>query len=97
MALPRGSLPSMRTFVELLDTREPGWPIVEQMLSRATNQVAVLPTELESGARTLLAIQVTTRSPMGAIAHQTGGLVVEHGWIRILGAGHPRLPRDLAG
>ncbi len=29
---------------------------------------------------------------MGAIVHQTGGLLIDRGWIRILGAGCDRLP-----
>jgi hypothetical protein len=28
---------------------------------------------------------------MGAIALHSGGLLVDHGWLRILGAGHPRI------
>jgi len=35
----------------------------------------------------LVAVQVTTRSPMGAIIYETGGILVDHGWIRILGSG----------
>jgi hypothetical protein len=34
---------------------------------------------------------------MGAIVHQTGGLLVDHGWLRILGSGSSRLPRSLPG
>jgi hypothetical protein len=58
--------------------------------------VEVLPVDRHDGEATLLAIQVTTRSPMGAIAYQTGGILIDHGWIRILGGGHSRLPRTLA-
>lgn len=32
---------------------------------------------------------------MGAIIYETGGLLVDHGWIRILGSSHPRLPRSV--
>jgi hypothetical protein len=32
---------------------------------------------------------------MGAIIYESGGLLVDHGWLRILGSGHPRLPRSL--
>lgn len=28
---------------------------------------------------------------MGAIAFHSGGLLVDHGWLRVLGAGHPRI------
>jgi Protein of unknown function DUF2625 len=40
-------------------------------------------------------VQVTTRSPMGALVYETGGLLIDHGWIRVLGSGHPRLNRSL--
>jgi hypothetical protein len=33
---------------------------------------------------------------MGAIIYESGGLLVDHGWLRILGSGHPRLPRSLS-
>ena len=32
---------------------------------------------------------------MGAIAYETGGVLIDHGWLRILGSGHPRLPRNI--
>lgn len=38
---------------------------------------------------------VTTRSPMGAIVYSTGGILIDNGWIRILGSGHGRLNRSL--
>jgi hypothetical protein len=38
---------------------------------------------------------VTTRSPMGSIVYETGGLLIDGGWLRVLGSGHPRLPRSL--
>jgi hypothetical protein len=43
----------------------------------------------------LIVTQVTTRSPMGAVVYETGGLLIDHGWIRVLGSGHPRLPQSL--
>jgi len=32
---------------------------------------------------------------MGAIVFETGGLLIDSGWLRILGSGHPRLSRSL--
>jgi hypothetical protein len=46
-------------------------------------------------ATTLYQTQVTTRSPMGAIIYETGGLLIDHGWIRILGSGSERLNRSI--
>jgi len=33
---------------------------------------------------------------MGALAYETGGILIDSGWLRFLGSGHPKLPRDLA-
>ena len=32
---------------------------------------------------------------MGAVIFETGGILIDEGWLRILGSGHPRLPRSL--
>ena len=55
----------------------------------------VLPPVEANRKSALVAIQVTTRSAMGAIIYETGGILVDHGWIRILGSGCERLPRSL--
>ena len=53
------------------------------------------PLAEEDRKSALLETQVTLRSPMGAIVYETGGLLVDHGWLRLLGSGHPRLPRSM--
>jgi hypothetical protein len=85
-----------KTLDALINAKEPGWPLVQAWLSRANKPVDVLDVPPRRGASVLLALQVTTRSPMGAIAFQTGGLLVDHGWVRILGGGCARLEGDLA-
>jgi uncharacterized protein DUF2625 len=82
---------------ELIDTDEPGWPVVQGWLNAATNPVEILPARDPDRAEALVATQVTTRSPMGAIIYETGGLLIDFRWLRILGSGHPRLPRTLPG
>ena len=86
----------MRPLSELIDTEDPAWPEVQEWIAGATNAVEVLPVNEADRGSALLAIQVTTRSPMGAIVYETGGLLIDHGWLRILGSGHSRLPRSLA-
>ena len=83
------------SLAELLDANDPAWPLVEQWIASAKNQVEVLPARDDDRSRALEELQVTTRSPMGAIVYETGGLLIDHGWLRILGSGHPRLPRSL--
>lgn len=87
---------NQRPLRELINTEDPAWPEVQQWISHATNPVEVLPVNEGERDSALFAIQVTTRSPMGAIVYETGGLLIDHGWLRILGSGHSRLPRSLA-
>jgi hypothetical protein len=86
----------MRSLEELINRDEPGIRLVREWIAKARNPVELLPSDKADGERTLLALQVTSRSPMGAIAYETGGLLVDRGWLRILGAGCPRLSRGLA-
>ena len=86
----------MRPLSELINKDEPAWPDVQDWIAQATNAVEVLPVNDANRVAALLALQVTTRSPMGAIVYETGGLLIDHGWLRILGSGHSRLPRSLA-
>jgi len=84
----------MRTLEELVNTQEPAWPLLQEWLAKAKRPVEVLPPSGAAGPA-LTAMQVTTRSPLGAVIYNTGGMFVDHGWIRVLGSGHPRLPRAL--
>lgn len=87
----------MKPLHELINRDDPGWPLVQQWIGEATNPVEVLPPpDDDARERALLDLQVTTRSPMGAIVYETGGILIDDGWLRILGSGHPRLPRSLA-
>jgi len=84
-----------RPLTELLNTDDPAWPLVQQWIAEATNLVEVLPAPSDAGAQ-LEAAQVTLRSPMGAVVYHTGGLLIDHGWVRVLGGGgHPRMQRSL--
>jgi Protein of unknown function DUF2625 len=74
---------------------DPAWPLVKQWIEAASNPVEVLDARDPDRSRSLEALQVTTRSPMGAVVYETGGLLIDEGWLRILGSGHPRLPRTL--
>jgi hypothetical protein len=89
--MPHRSLP------ELINTQEPGWDLVSGWIKEAKNKVQVLPKSQARADSALLAAQVTTRSPMGAIIYQTGGILVDNGWLRILGSGCSAMNRDLMG
>ena len=87
----------MRPVDELINTADPGWALVKQWISEAKNKVEVLPADPAKAKEALYQTQVTTRSPMGAVIFETGGILVDNGWIRILGSGSARLNRSLPG
>lgn len=86
----------MRPLEQLIDPNNQGQKLVDEWLAAARAPVEVLPCSDEAGARCLSLLQVTTRSPMGAIAYGTGGLLVDGGWVRVIGGGCEHFSRTLA-
>jgi hypothetical protein len=84
-----------RSVAELLDTDDPAWPVLRERFAGAGDRVEVLPRTLPEAERTLHHLQVTVRSPLGAIAYETGGVLIDSGWLRLLGSGSPRMPGSL--
>jgi hypothetical protein len=85
----------MRSLDELINKTEPGWTLVKQWVDSAKNKIEILPVDTEKAKDALYKTQVTTRSPMGPIVYMTGGLIINNGWIRILGSGNSKLERSL--
>lgn len=83
-----------RRLDDLVNLDEPAWPLVQEWVSGAQRSVEVLEPSARAG-ECLVSVQITTRSPLGAVILRSGGILVDHGWLRILGSGHPRLPRAL--
>ena len=85
----------IRPVSELINQKESGWPLILQWKREARNQIKILPRNSVQAEQALYYTQVTTRSPMGAIIFETGGILVDGGWIRILGSGSSQLKRTL--
>lgn len=84
-----------KTYLEL-QSDDPAWSELAASAKSASNDVEVLPCVSEDARRACLeGLQVTTRSTLGALAYETGGVLVDHGWLRIFGSGHPKLSRAL--
>lgn len=85
----------MKEVKELIDTNDPGWPIVEDWIKTAKNKVEILPVDATKAKEALYKTQVTTRSILGAVVYNTGGLLIDGGWIRILGSGNAKFNRSV--
>lgn len=85
----------MKSLEELIETKEPAWPLVLEAQKSASNKVEILPPNPVTRCDALTAFQMTTWSTAGAVVYESGGMLVDHGWLRVLGSGHPRLTRSL--
>lgn len=85
----------MRPLAELINKEDSGFRLVEDWIKEAKNEVEILEKDSTKANIALYRTQVTTRSPMGAIIYETGGVLVDNGWIRILGSGSDKMKRSL--
>lgn len=86
---------NMQSVENLINKEEPAWSTVKEWIDQAKNKVETLSADTNQAKDALYKTQVTTRSPMGAIVYMTGGLLIDNGWIRILGSGSKKLKRSL--
>ena len=94
-SLSFGQSNNMRTLSSLINKNDPGWPLVEQWINEGKNKVEILPKSNQKADSALYFTQVTTRSSLGAIVYETGGLLIDNGWLRILGSGDKKLDRSI--
>lgn len=85
----------MRPINELIDQNDSGWKSLQEWVKTAKNKVEILPADPQKAKDALYHTQITTASPMGAIVYKTGGILIDNGWIRILGSGSAKLNRSL--
>ncbi len=85
----------LRPLDELINKEEAAWPLIQEWAKESTNKVEFLRKNTIKADSTLYYSQVTTRSPMGAIIYETGGILIDNGWLRILGSGNDKLTRSL--
>lgn len=81
----------LRSADELANVSNSAWPSLRDAIERSPSTQA-LPGDRQRGLASLYALQVTQASTLGAMALNTGGVVVDHGWVRILGSGTVELP-----
>lgn len=86
----------LRELEELINKKDSAWSIINRWIKRADKPVDILPVEREKSQKVLFDLQVTTRSPLGAIAYECGGILVDNGWLRILGSGCDIMKRDIS-
>lgn len=85
----------MQSLDELINTTDPAWPLIQKWVDSAKNKVEVLGFDSVNAKNALFNAQVSTYSSLGAVIYNSGGIMVDNGWLRILGSGNERLNRSV--
>lgn len=70
------------------------WPQIEALLASTPLQVEVIPPSASAEAD-MQALAVGPGTTLGAVVENTGGVLIDHGWVRLLGSHSDRLHRSL--
>lgn len=82
----------MRELCELVDVERPAWPVLSRIFEANPLDVRVLPPDPEHPWRCLMRLQVGAGSFLGSVAPESGGVLVDGGWLRVHGGGCADLP-----
>ncbi len=82
------------------EDRKPGkynseWSRLQALVQEATNVVEILKGEKERGEEVFSQLQISPKSLMGTVVLETGGIFVDHRWVRFLGSGCERMHGNL--
>ncbi|CAN5691860.1 DUF2625 domain-containing protein [soil metagenome] len=80
---------------ELVVESTAGWDRVTFVASHARNKVEILARDSARASKALLESQLSTGTLLGSIIYNCGGMIVDDGWIRILGSGNQQLSRSV--
>ena len=85
----------MRALTSLVDDDRTGLNRLAELLQNAARPAERLDCLAAEGDAAVVSLQVETRALLGAMAHRTGGVLIDGGWLRLLGTRCARLPRGL--
>jgi hypothetical protein len=85
----------MKALDELIENNNT-WETIKEWISDSVYKIEVLPIDSEHNKKVLYNLQVSTNSVLGSIAFNTGGLLIDNCWLRILGSGCMKLNRNLS-
>jgi len=72
---------------------DPAWPDVLEWIKAARNTAEILPPDAAQRDEIRKVVGVSLESALGAVIHESGGILVDHGWLRLLGSGNAKIPR----
>ncbi len=86
----------VKTVDQLVNYANTGWKAIRKQIDTAINKVEIMPVDTNQARDAVYEVQIGTESPLGTIIYMTGGILLEDGWIRLLGSGSNRLTRSIS-
>lgn len=71
------------------------WQEVQKWLEESNKAIEVLPVDKVQGENVFAQMSVTPRFLMGTIILETGGLLIDYGWLRFLGSGSKKMQKNI--
>ncbi|RYG53844.1 MAG: DUF2625 family protein, partial [Chitinophagaceae bacterium] len=87
--------PANQTLAEIKKGLELEWKSISKWADSAKNTVEILPADSLRSIEAFRQSSVLRQSILSAIVLNTGGILVDNGWIRIMASGHECLDRAL--
>lgn len=85
-----------KKLTELVDDEGSAMPLIRSWIDSSLSDCRVFPPASDR-EKVLLETQVSTRSPLGAVVYETGGILIDSGWLRVLGSGGSLINRTCPG
>jgi len=86
---------NLKSLDELTCPGNKRWEHVTMLSNHAKNKVEILARDSARSCRALVQSQLSTNTLLGSVIYNTGGILIDDGWIRILGSGSQRLNRSV--
>lgn len=80
----------MKSLEELTAPGDELWHYIVDRVEKAAVPSSVLPIKTPAG-QVLEPLQLTTGSTLGSVVYNSGGLLIDDGWVRLQGGGHERI------
>lgn len=92
---PNKHVKMRRATLESSEHHQQPWADIMNLFERGGNDAVILPASFERGQETLQRLQISEGSYLGSIARYSGGVLINQGWIKLLGSGNELVYGDV--
>lgn len=74
---------------------EDRWNLLKDWAMKSNRLNEILPTNSDNAKNALLKLQVSTKTMLGTVIYNTGGIFIDNKWLRILGSKNEMFKRNI--